>query len=387
MLHDTQVTLSKRILAHLGADTTDLSRDVAYNDVTAFTSPERLAREWENLFLGKPQYLGLSCRVPDPGDYLTNDDLGVPILVARGKDGRVRAFLNVCRHRGARVAEGCGKGKRAFVCPYHAWSYDTAGRLVVISEQASFGHVDKAAHGLRELTAAERHGLIFVAPRPDTALNLDPVFEGLDEDFASYNFGNFHHYATRKTHWKMNWKIAIDTFLEPYHFSVLHKNTVGPLLFPNLCIVDTFGQNLREVFPRRAIVDFRNKPESEWNLVEQSAIVYLMFPNVVIVIQIDHYEIWRVYPANGSVDEVTVYLEFYIPEPAGGEMAVEHWRKNMDLVMRTVETEDFPAGEGIQAGLLSGAQNRVIYGRNEPALQFFEKTVMNAVGAASLASE
>jgi nitrite reductase/ring-hydroxylating ferredoxin subunit len=387
MEHATQVALSKRIFAHLDARTTDYAASVGHNDIAAFTCLDRHAREWEHLFLGQPQYLGLSCRIREAGDYFTNDDLGVPILVTRGQDGQARAFLNVCRHRGARLAEGCGNAGRRVSCPYHAWTYDTAGKLVGIPDRQSFDDIDPAQHSLRALPLAERHGLIYVAPRPGAPLDLDPVFDGLDQEFASYRFDRYHHYDTRVTRWKMNWKIAIDTFLEPYHFPVLHKTTVGPLLFPNLCVVDTFGRNLREVFPRRGIVEMRARPERDWDLIEQSAIVYVLFPNIVIVAQIDHYEIWRIYPARGRVDEVVVYLEFYIPEPATSDKAVEHWRKNLDLVLRTVETEDFPTGEGIQSGFASGAQDKVVYGRNEPALQFFEKVVAEAVGATPMAAE
>ena len=381
MLHSTQVALSKRLLAHVDAKTTDTVDAVAHNDVVAFTCPDRLAREWEHLFLGMPQYVGLSGQIRETGDFLTNDDLGVPILVTRDKQGKARAFLNVCRHRGARLAEGCGKAGRSFSCPYHGWTYDTNGHLIGIPDRRNFDGVDQALYGLTELPMTELHGMLWVAPRPEISADPTPNLEGLDEEFANFRFGDYHHYETRITGWKMNWKIAIDTFLEPYHFAVLHKTSVGPLLFPNLCVVDTFGQNLREVFPRRGIVEMADRPEKEWDLVEQSAIVYILFPNIAVVAQIDHYEIWRIYPVEGKVDEVKVYLEFYIPEPPSSDKAIAHWRKNMDLVMRTVETEDFPTGEGIQSGLLSGAQDRIVYGRNEPALYHFEKTVAEAVGA------
>ncbi|MDG2286429.1 MAG: Rieske 2Fe-2S domain-containing protein, partial [Alphaproteobacteria bacterium] len=105
MQHATQVALAKRLLAHLDAKTTDTVDAVAHNDVTAFTCPDRLEREWHQLFLGMPQYVGLSGQVREAGDFLTNDDLGVPILVTRDTKGRARAYLNVCRHRGARLTE------------------------------------------------------------------------------------------------------------------------------------------------------------------------------------------------------------------------------------------------------------------------------------------
>ena len=377
----TQIALSKRILAHLEAKTTDTVDAIAHNTVEAFTCPDRLDREWKQLFLGMPQYVGLSCLIREPGDFLTNDDLGVPILVTRDVDGRARGYLNVCRHRGARLAEGCGKAGRSFTCPYHGWTYDTRGHLIGIPDRRNFDGVEQALYGLTELPLEERHGMIWVAPRPEISANPSPNLEGLDAEFASYDFAGYHHHDTRVGHWKMNWKIAIDTFLEPYHFPILHKETVGPIFFPNLCVVDGFGQNLREIFPRRGIVEMHDQAEADWDLVKHSAIVYQLFPNTVVVVKIDHLEIWQIYPVEGKTDECKVYLEFYIPEPVTNDKALEHWRRNLDLVLRTVETEDFPAGEGIQSGMLSGAQKHIIYGRNEPALHHFEKAAARAVGA------
>ena len=166
MLHSTQVALSKRLLAHVDAKTTDTVDAVAHNDVVAFTCPDRLAREWEHLFLGMPQYVGLSGQIRETGDFLTNDDLGVPILVTRDKQGKARAFLNVCRHRGARLAEGCGKAGRSFSCPYHGWTYDTNGHLIGIPDRRNFDGVDQALYGLTELPMTELHGMLWVAPRP-----------------------------------------------------------------------------------------------------------------------------------------------------------------------------------------------------------------------------
>ena len=382
MQHATQVELSRRLLNHIAAGTTDRADAIARNDIAAFTCPERLDREWQLLFLGRPQYVGLSCLIREPGDYLTNDDLGIPLLITRDHDGRLRGFLNVCRHRGARLVEGQGRVRRGFTCPYHAWTYRTDGSLAAIPDRRNFKGVAPSEHGLREIGVAEHNGMIWVAPRSDVALDMRAVFEGLDAEIGNYQLDRYHHYATRALRWKMNWKIAVDTFLEPYHFPALHKDTVGPIFFPNICAVDAFGDNIREVLPRRGIVEMNDRHETEWDLVRHSAIIYVLFPNIVAIAQIDHFEIWRIYPVAGRVDECMVYLEFYIPEPVTSEKARIHWDKNLDLTVRTVETEDFPAGEGIQSGMLSGAQQSIVYGRNEPALQLFEHSVTARVAGA-----
>lgn len=378
-----QIALARQLFAHIDAGTTCLADDVATNPVASYTDPERLERELGILFRRYPLLMGLSNRIPEPGDYFADDNCGVPILVVRDHDGEVRAFLNVCRHRGAQVARGCGHVKRTFVCPYHGWSYDSRGKLVGIPDGRNFEGVDRETHGLVALPAGERFGCIWVQPEPGSTMDVDEALGDLGSELASYGFESYLHYTTRVLRRRMNWKMLIDTFLEPYHFGVLHPTTVAPLFLHNICLFHPFGLNMRETLPRQSIVEMRELPESEWDLVKHTAIVYLLFPNSVIVMQRDHAEVWRIFPVEGRVDECVAFLEFYIPEPATSESAHEHWRRNLDLTLRTVEEEDFPTGEGIQRGLMSGAQTHLTYGRNEPALQHWQRCVCAAVDGAA----
>ena len=160
MLHETQVKLARQALHLLDTKTNCLAKTVVHNPVANYIDPDRLRREQTLLFRGHPLVIGASCQLREPGDYVTDDFSGVPVLAVRGQDGAVRAFLNVCRHRGAKVVDGCGRIKRNFVCPYHAWSYDTDGRLVGIPDRASFDDLDSAEHGLVELPAVEKYGLV-----------------------------------------------------------------------------------------------------------------------------------------------------------------------------------------------------------------------------------
>jgi phenylpropionate dioxygenase-like ring-hydroxylating dioxygenase large terminal subunit len=383
MEHSLQIALAHELFEHIDAGTTCLADDIATNPIASYTDPERLDRELNILFRRYPLMMGLACRILEPGDYFTDDNCGVPILVVRDQEGEVRAFLNVCRHRGAQVARGCGHMKRNFVCPYHGWSYDSQGKLTGIPDGRNFEGVDREAHGLVALPVCERFGCIWVRPEPGARFDIDEALGGLGPEIASYGFESYRHYTTRVMHHRMNWKMLIDTFLESYHFGVLHTTTVAPLFLHNVCLFHPFGLNMRETLPRHTIMEMRELPESEWDLVKHSAIVYVVFPNSVIVMQRDHAEVWRVFPIERRVDECVAFLDFYIPEPATSASAHEHWRRNLDLTLRTVEEEDFPTGEGIQRGLLSGAQDHVTYGRNEPALQHWQKSVSMALDGAS----
>lgn len=379
MEHSLQVALARELFAYIDAGSTCLADDIDTNPIDTYTDPARLAREMQILFRGYPLMMGLGCRIPEPGDYFTDENCGVPMVIVRDDAGEVRAFLNVCRHRGAQVAMGCGRAKRNFVCPYHGWTYDRHGRLVGIPDGRNFEGLDKNSHGLVPLPTSERFGCIWVQPDPDSSFDIDQALEGLGPELGSYGFDNYHHYTTRILRRRMNWKMVIDTFLEPYHFRVLHTETVAPIFLHNVCLFHAFGYHMRETLPRRSIMDMRALPEKNWDLVKHTAIVYILFPNSVIVMQGDHAEVWRIFPASGKVDESVVFLDFYVPEPATSDKAHEHWRRNLDLTLRTVEEEDFPTGESIQRSLLSGAQQHVTYGRNEPALQHWQRSVRAAV--------
>src|SRR5262249_30895054 len=120
----TQIALVRRIFDYLDRRSTAMADGVHLEPVHGYVDAERAALEQRHLFQERPLVLGLSCEVPRPGDFFTHDLTGVPVLVVRAPSGQLRAFLNVCRHRGARVASGSGCGRRAFACPYHAWTYD-----------------------------------------------------------------------------------------------------------------------------------------------------------------------------------------------------------------------------------------------------------------------
>ena len=136
------------------------------NDVSVYTDSAHLAREQQILFRRHPILMGFAsewatprrlphrrlCRRADPRS-------------SRGRDGKLRAFLNVCRHRGAKVAQGCGEA-RVFSCPYHAWTYDLSGKVMGIPDERCFPGVRDERSSLTALPLCEKHGLVWVIPTP-----------------------------------------------------------------------------------------------------------------------------------------------------------------------------------------------------------------------------
>jgi len=377
----TQTALTEKLLAHLDAGTTDLADGLYENPVDIYTCADRLHSERERLFRRFPIAMGLSGLLPEPNTYFTDDYAGVPILLTRDADGTAHAFLNVCRHRGARIADGKGDCGKALTCPYHGWAYRADGVLAGVPDRRNFAGMSEQRESLSPLPLVERDGVLWVALDPDGNVDIDAHLEGLAPELANYDLGGYHLYKTTLLEHDMNWKIAIDTFLEPYHFGVLHKHTVASVFEHNLCLVDGFGPHLREVLPRQTISELREQPKDQWDLLTHSAVVYLLFPNTALVYQIDHVELFRIFPDGDNPDKCKVLLEFYVPQPAMTESARGHWDRNLDLTLRTVQFEDFPAGEGIQKGLRTGAQSSFVYGRNEPALQYYHRQLRDILAA------
>jgi len=383
MNRETEIKVLKRLLHYVETNTTMMADAPWRNEVTAYTCPERHKREEEILFRKRPLVMGFSCDWPSPGSYRTDDYSGVPILIARGRDGVLRAFLNACRHRGAKVAQGCGKSA-TFTCPYHGWTYGNDGVLRGLPEEHAFPGVRAERPGLTPLPLAEKYGMVWVLPTPapdgSTDLDIEPWLGGMGPDLAAWKLEGYHFFDRCVTHETMNWKILVDTFHESYHIGFLHKNSLGPILHTNVGDFEPFGPNFRLTFARTKLERLKSMPESEWDFMWNTAVVYSMFANTLFIPQGDHMEVFRIFPVDGRPDRAVMESSLYIPKPVESEEERIHWQKNMDLVIRVVTTEDFPAGRTMQIGFGSGAQSHIVYGRNEPALAHYHKSIRRALG-------
>ena len=285
--------------------------------------------------------------------------------------------MNVCRHRGAKVASGCAQA-RSFTCPYHAWAYGLDGKLLARPAEEAFAGVDRESHGLVPVPVVEKNGLLWVNPNPSGNLDVDEHLAGLSDELGGFHLENYHLYNSVVLRRRMNWKLIVDTFLESYHFCVLHKNTICSIFHENLQTFDPFGRNFRLVSPRRTISELREIAPEQWSLFPHIVGIYVLFPNTVYVWQLDHVELWHIYPDGDDPNYGAMKLSLYTPEPATTESAKAHWDKNLELVVKVVEEEDFPVGEDIQRGFHSGAQDFITFGTNEPGLAHFHQGVSAA---------
>lgn len=202
--------------------------------VERYISADFAKREWEAVFANTWQ---IACReehVAEPGSYYTFDLGNESILVARGEDGVVRAFYNVCRHRNNRlVRDRCGKDVRSFACSYHRWTWNTAGRLRNIPDRETFpGLPDDEQLGLKELKAGVWGGFVFVSMNPDVEplmSYLDPLPRTLDKYWPE----KMALIQDLTIEWDCNWKVGLDAFNETYHVAATH-----PQLLP---VIDDYN--------------------------------------------------------------------------------------------------------------------------------------------------
>jgi phenylpropionate dioxygenase-like ring-hydroxylating dioxygenase large terminal subunit len=367
---ETQRELLHRFFALRDEHTTTLADEPYRQRADVYTDPERLAAEVRVLFRGRPQLVGLSGDLPDTGDCLATEVAGVPLLLVRGEDAEVRAFLNICRHRGGRVFRGRGRPGRALKCPYHSWAYDLDGELLgqPLARDAFTG-LDRSELGLVPVAVAERFGLIFARLGGAESIDVAAELGGLGPELAEYGFDEHRFYDQRSGVFEANWKLIHDTFTETYHVFSLHRDTLAPDLLSTPFVGDSFGRHTRGVVMRKEVVSLLEREEADWQLRPYASIVYLLFPSVILNLPMSgHVELWEIYPEPDSPHRTRASVKFYVPRARDSDEEREFWNANVRFTERVVFEEDFAQQQDIHRSLRTGLMPEVVYGRNEPAL-------------------
>ncbi len=283
----------------------------------SYHSPGQFALEREVLFLNHWQLVGHTSDLSAPGDWLTFDLLGERAVVMRGVDGVVRAFHNLCRHRGARVVDGRqGHCKGAIVCPFHGWVYNLDGSLRGAARPETFGAMDRAEFGLQPIDMQVWHGFIFLrfqqGPQPDVAIWLAPF----DADFAAYKAAEI--LPAQMPDWTttlpVNWKSVRDVDNEGYHVALAHPalqdlygRTYGDHVLPDGLSFSTaeFG----DTPGRHWSVRHYNKlsPRQDWlpdRLIKRWT-YYGLFPNTVIAFTPESIQFYQDIPLDPTQTRLT----------------------------------------------------------------------------------
>lgn len=327
-----------------------------------------------------PQPVAAGSSLPLPGAWLSLTHMGIPLLLVRQERGQVLAFLNVCRHRGARVVpEGSGSDARAFVCPYHAWTYKPDGALRGVPESFGFPCLTQEESGLRKLASVERAGVIWVVldaalSESDPGAHLGALMDNLETLSGLRSPAGF---APRSYEVAANWKLLVDGSFEAYHFKVAHQGTIAHMFVGNMQVVDEFGPSRRLYLIKSKFA--QDKPQaSGFDPRRYGNLTYFFFPNSTILVQPDHAQLSSLEPlgpARTRVHELTL-----IPEAPATDKARAHWDANVALYRRAL-AEDYALVESIQAGLASGANEALTFGTFEYAAPRFHAQLEQELAA------
>jgi phenylpropionate dioxygenase-like ring-hydroxylating dioxygenase large terminal subunit len=371
-----EIALIKEVIGLAEQRSAYLDKTISHSPIERYCDPARFAAETRAVFARQPVVAGRSDSLADPNSFLTLEMGGRPLLVTRDGDGTLRAFLNICRHRGAKLereARGC---KRVFTCPYHGWAYSSTGALRgVPHERQGFPELDREGRGLRELAVAERHGFIWVIAdhEAETTVDLDDWLGRLNADLAWLGLAQHRVAVAEDFEVKANWKLLIEGGLEAYHFRVAHAATIGPYFPDNLSTYQMFGPHIRSVLPRSTMPDLRDAPEDSWSIRAHANLLYTLAPTTQLLVQHDHVGWLQMVPLNEGLTRV--HLATLVPEDAPRTEAQEaHWQKNQAITRATIK-EDFDLGEEIQAGFASRGNPSHLFGRFEGALNRFNLAI------------
>ena len=197
--------------------------------ISAYTSQEWFDKEQEKIFSKTWCYAGFIEDVQEPGDFITVQAGLNNIFVVMGHDGALRAFHNLCRHRGTQLLRAAGKGGKAITCPYHDWTYNFMGDLIAVPEhKTEFQGIDKKCHGLKPASVGVWRSMIFVHPDPD-AQSVDAWFAPVTPYLGPHEPETLIEYPdTAQTfEMKANWKVVVENYIDVYHLSHLHSGTLS----------------------------------------------------------------------------------------------------------------------------------------------------------------
>jgi phenylpropionate dioxygenase-like ring-hydroxylating dioxygenase large terminal subunit len=357
-----------------------------------YRNPELNEIEYELVFRPSWQFVCHVNQVKNVGDFVTFDLLRDSVLVVRGKDGELRAFMNVCRHRGAKLLDGAGHCKARMTCPYHGWSYNLRGELAGMPAEKTFPGADKKELGLKTIEIEVIVGLVFVRIVPggpslkemwaDCIHLLEPYkleeMVPLDEPWIDQ--------------WACNWKVGVDNNLENYHVQMGHPgydrmldtdlndgfmNKYG-VAGSTSVLSDKLSSNWSERRYQQMAPELNeNLPED----VRSNWMFFTMPPNIGIDIYGDSMDVFQFLPL--SAESCTVRYPIFVRPDARREMKVLRYLNAR--INRQVSAEDKTLSERVQIGLNSHGFEFGPLSSYESCIHDFHDRVRTACPVADLA--
>lgn len=368
-LSDSQIDAIRRIPPHADASAPAID---ARRAATIFRDQARFDLEWEKLFRAVPVPVTLSALVREPGNLIAIESYGVPIIVARAKDGEVRAFLNACTHKGSKLVEHCEPHSAArLTCPYHAWTYGLDGKLMGVPRAETIANFSKADRPLAQLPCRESGGLIWVGLDRHRTYDFSAIEGQLASDLDALNLARGHAYGRKLFDLKANWKLVLEPFLEGYHVQRLHANSVGPMFADTPTITDRLGPHFRQTSGKANFDPAQLTPHE--NVHKSVTFAYQLLPNCVIITSPYYISVMILAPR--GPDRTMVDYMMVTREAPDNPKAEALFAKSYEMVLGVFGGEDFRAAELSQAGLSTGAMDDVIYVGLEDKIPAFYETI------------
>jgi phenylpropionate dioxygenase-like ring-hydroxylating dioxygenase large terminal subunit len=373
--------IAMQLADHLRAGTTDMADEQLHVPIAHFVSDERAARERE-LMTRLPVVVGHGSEIAAPGDFVTREVLGLPLIVLRRSDGTVASYLNICRHRGGRVESAeCGN-KRSFSCRYHGWTYGRdGGELRGVPYDPFYSHVDRQAYGLRALRTEERHGLLFADLSGETGWDVDDwLGPEVDAQLAPFGLAGAEVFLDRSFTLDINWKIVLDGAIDVLHPKFLHPDGVGKLIETNTSVWKRYGRHGQSFSPRTRMRDVAKAGEpvsAEHRLMGSNLFLY---PNSMVISTPDHVEFWTVWPDTRTAGRSTTRIRFLVRPEVRDERVERRIRRSWEILEEAAVTEDWPMELTIQQNAAARPLGSFLYGRNEQSCQHLHRQLAADLG-------
>jgi phenylpropionate dioxygenase-like ring-hydroxylating dioxygenase large terminal subunit len=330
--------------------------------------------------------------VAEPGAFVTQQIAGDPIAVVCGDDGVLRAFHNVCRHRGAQVLRDAQGNCRQLTCAYHGFVYGLDGALIRAPALDTFAGVDPGAVRLPPVHLDRWGGWVFVSLAPEPT-PLRTFLDGLADELAAWDFERAVLIRREVTEQPFGWKVAVEAFLEPLHLPSIHARSAHPLLDFRASAMDWFGDHSRMATAFRASNAYTvdgpmgraaatcgvpNFPGLN-RVQETTNLSYLLFPATIFSLLPNHFTVFRVLPL--GVDRTQFVYELY-GAPSESPRASEYYESLVPGYAQLL-AEDFENLPWIQRGLGDSATRAIPLSHYERRIRHFRARVREWIAAKS----
>ena len=355
-----------------------------------YCDPEFFEAEKRAFLRSAPQVVCHESEIAEPGEWRTLEYLGESVIVIRGDDGEVRAFSNVCRHRGSRLVDGQGGCSKVLTCPYHAWSYARDGRLVGVPHRGEYPGLQTEKLGLFAVALEKWQGFLFVTLEPG-APSVRDMMAPYEEEVAPYRFEDLRAIGRVTLRPRpLNWKTIADNYSDHLHIPVGHPGLTR-LFARNYRIeaqphvdrmegdlVEKPSENPSERAYQRLLPETEHLPPSH----RRKWLYYKLFPNVAFDIYPDQVDFMQFLPVSAT-ETVIREISYALPDDSREMRAVRYlnWRIN-----RKVNAEDTELITRVQLGMQSPNYVAGPLGTSEVCLRSFATKLRRMIPEARLDS-